>query len=112
MKNFINESERKTLISERERLIIESFNKNFDKIKRTDEVEETELKEEAVELKEGETSTKYKITVNHDGGKKRITTSGSSEEAAIEKVMKAEGCPRSAIGTVRTLDESTGTFNE
>jgi hypothetical protein len=38
-KIFLNESEKKKLISEKEKMIIESFAKNFNKIKRVDENE-------------------------------------------------------------------------
>lgn len=43
------------------------------------------------------TTKTYKFSVKHDKGKKNITTTGSSEEAAKEKIAKAEGCPLSAI---------------
>ena len=43
----------------------------------------------------------YIVTVKHDKGIKKITTSGSSEKAAKEKIMKAEGCPEGAIVSIK-----------
>ena len=39
----------------------------------------------------------YILTVKHDKGTVRFKTSASSEEEAKNKIMKHEGCPRSAI---------------
>lgn len=60
------------------------------------ETEGSSEEEEEIVIKEG----KYSMTLSHDGGKKKITTTGSDKEAAIKKVMKAEGCPRNAISNV------------
>lgn len=39
----------------------------------------------------------YILTLKHDNGTARIRTCASSEQAAIDKVIIAEGCPRCAI---------------
>lgn len=39
----------------------------------------------------------FALTIQQGKGKFKIRTSASSEEAAAQKVMKAESCPRSAI---------------
>jgi len=45
--------------------------------------------------------TKYTVTVAHDKGKTKIATWAENEQSAIEQVMKAENCPRSAIVSVK-----------
>lgn len=45
---------------------------------------------------------KYRLTVQHDAGKVRITTTATDEQAAKIKVMNAEGCPESAIKKVES----------
>lgn len=37
------------------------------------------------------------FTLRHDTGKFRLTVYASNMNAAFDQVMKAEGCPRSAI---------------
>lgn len=60
--------------------------------------------------------TQYNVVVKHDKGKTTIKTSGSSEQAAKEKVMKAENCPESAIISItpikddETIDEAQRTL--
>lgn len=39
----------------------------------------------------------YTLKVKHDNGKVNLKTTASSEKEAKEKIMKAEGCPESAI---------------
>lgn len=46
---------------------------------------------------------RYRLTLKHDGGTVRITTTAQSEEAAIRQVMGAELCPRSAIKKVEQV---------
>ena len=46
---------------------------------------------------------RYRLTLTHDTGKVRITTAASSEEAAIDIVLKAEGAPRRAIVEIEKL---------
>lgn len=49
-------------------------------------------------IKESDSDVKtFKFKVKHDGGTKKITTTGSSLEDAKKKIMAAEGCPMSAI---------------
>jgi hypothetical protein len=45
--------------------------------------------------------SEYIVTVKHDEGKKKIRTSASSEDAAKKKIMSAEGCPESAIVSIK-----------
>lgn len=40
---------------------------------------------------------KYKVTLKHDKGIVKLTTSAHNEEQAREIIMKHEGCPESAI---------------
>jgi hypothetical protein len=51
------------------------------------------------------------FTLKHDTGKIRITVSASSMGAAFDKVMAAEGCPRSAIKRVVTADTKRLLYN-
>ena len=44
---------------------------------------------------------KFSVKVKHDNGAIKIETTASDEEAAKGKVMKAEGCPKSAIISVK-----------
>ena len=46
----------------------------------------------------------YKFRVSHDNGSVILKTKASSEEAAINIIMKAEGCPKRAL---ERIDEST-----
>ena len=47
--------------------------------------------------------SEYIITVKHDEGKKKIQTSASSEDVAKKKIMSAEGCPESAIISIKKV---------
>lgn len=42
----------------------------------------------------------YTLKVKHDAGVVYITTWASTEEAAIQAVMNAEGCPRRSIQSI------------
>jgi hypothetical protein len=46
---------------------------------------------------------KFQITLVHDAGKIKITTSASSIQAAITIVCEAEGCPEIAIINIKRL---------
>jgi hypothetical protein len=48
-------------------------------------------------MKENSTVYSFRFTIKHDKGYVRITTTGASLHAARQKVILAEGCPRSAI---------------
>jgi hypothetical protein len=50
-----------------------------------------------------QTIKNYVILLKHDGGPFQIKTSASSEEAAIQIVMKAESCPRNAIVNIMEI---------
>jgi nitrate reductase NapAB chaperone NapD len=39
----------------------------------------------------------YKITLKHDKGKINLIVKASNEEEAINKILNAENCPKSAI---------------
>lgn len=39
----------------------------------------------------------YKVTLKHDGGRVTITTTGTTEQDARDKVRKAEGAPYGAV---------------
>lgn len=43
---------------------------------------------------------KYTLTLKHDAGKVQLTVTASSMSSAMDQVMKAERCPRSAIKKV------------
>jgi len=43
----------------------------------------------------------YKVKVKHDNGSITFQVIASNEEDAINKVMKAENCPRCAITSVK-----------
>lgn len=46
----------------------------------------------------------YKAKVTHDHGAINITiVSLSGQESAISQIMKAEGCPRSSIKTIKLI---------
>jgi len=45
----------------------------------------------------------YIVSVKHDKGTIRIRTSGSTIEDAKKKIMEYEGCPESAITSIREL---------
>lgn len=45
----------------------------------------------------------YIVAVNHDNGAVRITVAASCASEAIELVMKAEGCPRCSIISVKSV---------
>jgi len=61
-----------------------------------DHVKENNIKE----IKITENMEQFIVTVKHDNGTTKIKTSGSSEDEAKQKVMKAENCPVSAIVNV------------
>lgn len=46
---------------------------------------------------------KFLVRVKHDNGIVRITTTASSEDAAKQKIMSAEGCPERAILSVKEI---------
>jgi hypothetical protein len=46
----------------------------------------------------------FRFTVKHDSGYVRIRTTGSSVQAARNKVLQYEGCPASAITKEEVLD--------
>ena len=46
----------------------------------------------------------YLVTIRHDAGIIRITTTATSAESAIAIIMQSEGCPRSAIKSVKIID--------
>lgn len=52
-------------------------------------------------LKEGVDMKNFRVTVKHDEGKITFSVKASSEDAAKKMVMKAEGCPESAIISVK-----------
>ena len=54
----------------------------------------------------------YILTVKHDDGTVRIRTAASSEEAAIQNVMNAEGCPRQAIKGVKKMENKIQETNQ
>lgn len=39
----------------------------------------------------------YRVTVKHDAGRTTITVTAQNKHAAAEKVVRCEGCPKSAI---------------
>ena len=43
----------------------------------------------------------YKITLKHDTGKTRIVTSGDTPEEAVQKVLKSENAPETAVVSVK-----------
>jgi hypothetical protein len=45
------------------------------------------------------------FTLKHDKGRTRLQVTASSMSAAFDKVMKAEGCPRSAIKRVVSAEQ-------
>lgn len=63
-------------------------------------------------IKEETTMNNYIVTVQHDGGQKRIKTTASDRNAAIQKIMSAENCPENAITNVieEPLKEDTQTM--
>lgn len=78
---------------------------------RKDSYKKRKLRDEAPEIKalretikkylmEAFTVDKFIVKVKHDNGIIKIETTASDEEAAKEKVMKAEDCPKSAIVSV------------
>jgi len=79
-----------------ERAKVSSITKPFKTLGKTNEIKEEELNEK-FEVNQ------YVLTVKHDNGTVKIRTSGSSESAAIEKVMSSEGCPRRAITKVEKV---------
>jgi hypothetical protein len=45
----------------------------------------------------------YRVTIKHDTGKDRIKALAYDIEQAISMVIKATGCPRSAIVSVKEV---------
>lgn len=48
-------------------------------------------------------TTLYILVVKHDTGTIQIMTAASSKAAAIDKICKSEGCPQSAIQSVKSI---------
>jgi hypothetical protein len=57
-------------------------------------------------LNEEITNKMFAVKVKHDKGTTTIKTNGSDEEDVIKKVMKAEGCPKSAIVSVKEIKKT------
>lgn len=66
-KEFITESKRKKLLAEREKAIVETFTKTFNKIKRIDEGSETGIPDMIVTLDYDNNQTKIEIKHYHNG---------------------------------------------
>ncbi len=64
-----------------------------------EKVKEFNIKENN-NIKEETTMNNYIVTVQHDGGQKRIKTTASDRNAAIQKIMSAENAPENAITNV------------
>lgn len=44
---------------------------------------------------------KYKLTVEHDGGKFKVNVYAKNYQSAIQQVMNAENCPENAITAIK-----------
>jgi hypothetical protein len=66
---------------------------------RTKKMDSPNLEYESVNEEFG--VNEYIVTVKHDNGSKNIKTTASSEDAAKKKIMAAEGCPASAITSIK-----------
>jgi hypothetical protein len=46
---------------------------------------------------------KYRLTLRHDNGIKRITTVARNKQVAKDVICRCEGCPPSAIISIKRL---------